>query len=85
MFVRMSSDMLQRITKIIVEQLAVKEEEVKPETRFREDLGADSLTVVELVMEIESQFGIEIPDEDANEIKTVQDLISYIEKKLSGS
>ena len=68
----------ERVKKIIVEQLGVKEEEVKPEASFVEDLGADSLDTVELVMALEEEFDIEIPDEKAAEIKTVQDIVDYI-------
>ncbi len=64
---------------IIVEQLGVDEEEVKPESKFVEDLGADSLDTVELVMAIEEKFGIEIPDTDAEKIASVKDAVDYIE------
>ena len=75
-------DIKDRAVKIIAEQLDVREEEVKDSTRFIEDLGADSLDMVELVMELEEEFGIEIPDEDAEKAKTVKDVIDYINKKL---
>ena len=65
---------------IIVEQLQVDEAEVTPGASFQEDLGADSLDVVELVMQFEEAFDMEIPDEDAEKIKTVKDAIDYIEK-----
>lgn len=65
--------------KIIVEQLGVKEEEVKPEASFVEDLGADSLDTVELVMALEEEFDIEIPDEEAEKITTVQSAIDYVQ------
>jgi len=70
------------VVKVVVDQLGVKEDEVKPEARFVEDLGADSLDTVELVMALEEEFGIEIPDEDAEKAKTVGDVISYIDNKL---
>ena len=70
-----------RVKKIIVDQLGVSEDEVKAEASFVEDLGADSLDTVEMVMAFEEEFAIEIPDEDAEKIKTVQDAIDYIEKK----
>jgi len=70
-----------KITEIIVEQLGVKPEEVTPEASFVDDLGADSLDTVELVMALEEEFGIEIPDEDAEKIQTVGDAIRYIEEK----
>lgn len=70
-----------KITEIIVEQLGVKAEEVTAEASFVDDLGADSLDTVELVMALEEEFGIEIPDEDAEKIQTVGDAIKYIEEK----
>lgn len=72
------ADVLARITKIIVDRLGVDEAEVKPEATFKEDLGADSLDVVELVMELEDEFDLEISDEDAEKISTVQDVVDYI-------
>ena len=75
-----------KITEIIVEQLGVKPEEVVPEASFVDDLGADSLDTVELVMALEEEFGIEIPDEDAEKIQTVGDAVRYIDEKAgSGS
>lgn len=65
---------------VIVEQLSVNESEVKLESRFTDDLGADSLDVVELVMALEEKFEIEIPDEEAEKIVTVKDVVEYIEK-----
>jgi acyl carrier protein len=67
-----------RVTGIIVEQLGVSKEEVVPEASFIDDLGADSLDIVELVMAMEEEFDIEIPDEDAEKIQTISDAISYI-------
>ena len=72
-----------KITEIIVEQLGVKAEEVVPEASFVDDLGADSLDTVELVMALEEEFGIEIPDEDAEKIQTVGDAIRYISQKTA--
>ena len=69
----------ERVKKIIVEQLGVKEEDVKPEASFGEDLGADSLDTVELVMALEEEFDIEIPDEEAEKITTVQSAIDYVQ------
>ena len=69
----------ERVKKIIVEQLRVKEEDVKPEASFVEDLGADSLDTVELVMALEEEFDIEIPDEEAEKITTVQSAIDYVQ------
>lgn len=74
----------EKVVEVVVEQLGVKKEEVKPEARFIEDLGADSLDTVELIMSLEEEFGIEIPDEDAEKAKTVGDVISYIDTKLKG-
>lgn len=70
----------EKVKQIIVEQLQVDEAEVTPNASFQEDLGADSLDVVELVMQFEEAFDLEIPDEDAEKIKTVKDAIEYIEK-----
>ena len=69
----------ERVKKIIVEQLGVKEEDVKPEASFVEDLGADSLDTVELVMALEEEFDIEIPDEESEKITTVQSAIDYVQ------
>ncbi|MDD5255538.1 MAG: acyl carrier protein [Candidatus Omnitrophica bacterium] len=71
----------EKVKSIIAEQLGVKPEEVVPEASFIDDLGADSLDTVELVMALEEEFGIEIPDEDAEKITTVGDAIKYIETK----
>ena len=68
-----------RISKIIVEQLGVNEDQVKPEAKFIEDLGADSLDTVELVMALEEEFETEIPDEDAEKLLTVGDVTKFIE------
>nr|WP_173391322.1 MULTISPECIES: acyl carrier protein [unclassified Lebetimonas] len=68
------------VKEVIVEQLNVSPEEVKPEARFVEDLGADSLDVVEMIMALEEKFEIEIPDSEAEKIQTVQDVVDYIEK-----
>jgi acyl carrier protein len=69
-----------RVKKIIVDQLGVEEETVTPEASFVDDLGADSLDTVELVMALEEEFGIEIPDEDAEKITRVKEATDYIEK-----
>lgn len=78
----MSASIEQRVKKIIVEQLEVKEEEVVPTASFIDDLRADSLDTVELVMALEEEFETEIPDEDAEKIMTVQDAIDYITKNI---
>ena len=72
-----------RVKKIICDQLGVAEDEVKPEAKFIEDLGADSLDTVELVMAIEEEFGAEIPDEDAEKITSVQQVIDFITEKAA--
>ena len=71
----------EKIKAIIAEQLGVKPEEVTPSASFIDDLGADSLDTVELVMALEEEFGIEIPDEDAEKMTTVGDAVKYIEEK----
>ncbi|TFE02727.1 acyl carrier protein [Jeotgalibacillus salarius] len=76
------AEVLDRVTKIIVDRLGVDESEVKLEASFKEDLGADSLDVVELVMELEDEFDMEISDEDAEKIDTVGNAVSYIESKM---
>lgn len=76
------SSIEQRVKKIIVEQLEVKEEEVVSTASFIDDLRADSLDTVELVMALEEEFETEIPDEDAEKIMTVQDAIDYITENL---
>jgi acyl carrier protein len=67
-----------RIKSIIADQLGVAEEQVKPESKFIEDLGADSLDIVELIMAMEEEFQTEIPDEEAEKIRTVGDAINYV-------
>jgi acyl carrier protein len=74
------ADILEKVTDIVVEELALDRSEVTPEASFIEDLGADSLDVVELVMAFEEEFDLEIPDEDAESIATVQDAVDYIEE-----
>ena len=69
----------ERVKNIIVEQLGVESDQVKPEAQFVNDLGADSLDTVELIMALEEEFDIEIPDEKAEKIKTVGEAVSYIE------
>jgi acyl carrier protein len=76
------AEVLERVTKIIVDRLGVDEAEIKLEAKFKDDLGADSLDVVELVMEFEDEFDMEISDEDAEKIVTVGDAVNYIQSTL---
>ncbi len=73
----------EKVKSIIVDILGVEEDKVTLEASFREDLGADSLDLVELIMEFEAQFGGEISDEDAQKIKTVKDAVEYLEARLN--
>src|SRR5438876_5859538 len=73
----------EKVKDIIVEQLGVNPEQVTPQASFIEDLGADSLDIVELVMAFEEEFGVEVPDEDAEKLQRVGDVIKYIEDKSS--
>jgi acyl carrier protein len=73
----------EKVKAIIAEQLGVKPEEVTPDASFIDDLGADSLDTVELVMALEEEFGIEIPDEDAEKMSKVSDAIKYIDEKVA--
>ncbi len=75
-----TKEITEKVRQIIAEQLGVEEAEVTPSAYFIDDLGADSLDTVELVMALEENFDLEIPDEDAEKIRTVQDAIDYIEK-----
>ena len=77
------NDIQYRVLKIVSDQVGVSESDIKSESSFIEDLGADSLDTVELVMALEEEFSIEIPDEDAEKIKTVQHVIDYVRKKIS--
>ena len=74
------SDISERVKKIVVEHLGVEEAQVKPEASFIDDLGADSLDTVELVMAFEEEFGVEIPDDAAEKISTVGDAIKFIQE-----
>ncbi|AGT31506.1 acyl carrier protein [Geobacillus stearothermophilus] len=76
------ADVLERVTKIIVDRLGVDESQVTLEASFKDDLGADSLDIVELVMELEDEFNMEISDEEAEKIVTVGDAVNYIKSHL---
>jgi acyl carrier protein len=76
------ADVAERVKEIVVDQLGVSPEQVSPESKFVEDLGADSLDTVELVMALEEEFGAEIPDEEAEKLQTVGDAIKFIESHL---
>jgi len=73
----------EKVKEMIVEQLGVNESEVIPEAKFIDDLGADSLDIVELIMALEDAYGIEIPDEDAEKMETVGDAVKYIEQRMA--
>ena len=81
--VKAKANVAEKIKQIVAEQLGVDEAEVTPTASFVDDLGADSLDTVELIMAFEEAFEIEIPDEDAEKIRTVQDAIAYVEKKAA--
>lgn len=78
----MAASVYERVRKVIAEQLGVDEAQVTPEASFVEDLNADSLDLVDLIMSLEEQFGLEISDEEAEKIKTVRDAMEYIEEHL---
>jgi len=78
------SEVAAKVKEIIMDKLGTSEEKITPEASFRNDLGADSLSTVELMMELEEAFGVEIEDEEAEKIQTVKDAIDYIEKKMAG-
>lgn len=78
----MSQAIEERVRSIIADQLGVAEEEIKPESKFIEDLGADSLDIVELIMAMEEEFETEIPDEEAEKIRNVNDVISYLKNNV---
>lgn len=79
----MAGEVESKVKEIIAEQLGVPASDVTPEASFIEDLGADSLDIVELVMALEEEYGVEISDEDAEKIRTVKDVVTYIEAHKS--
>ena len=79
----MNQEVYEKVKAIIIDTLTVEEDQITPEARFREDLGADSLDLVELIMAFEDEFGIEIADEDAQKMRTVSDAIEYLKDKVN--
>lgn len=79
----MSKSIEEKVKNIIADQLGVEEEQIKPESKFLEDLGADSLDLVELIMTLEEEFDLEIPDEEAEKITKVSDAIAFIKNNLA--
>jgi acyl carrier protein len=77
-----TEEIFERVRELVAERLSVDEDEVTEDAKFIDDLGADSLDIVELVMDLESEFDLEIPDEDAEAISTVADAVEYIEKNV---
>lgn len=77
-----TEQIFEKVRTIIVEQLGVEEETVKPDSEFLDDLGADSLDIVEFIMALEEEYGLEIPDEDVEKIVTVSDIVEYISENI---
>lgn len=77
-----TEQIFEKVKTIIVEQLGVEEDTVKPESEFLDDLGADSLDIVEFIMALEEEYGLEIPDEDVEKIVTVNDIVEYISENI---
>ncbi|MFH0775778.1 MAG: acyl carrier protein [bacterium] len=78
----MAGDIFERVKKIVIEQLGVNESQITGDASYIDDLGADSLDTVELVMALEEEFGLEIPDEDAERITTIDQTVTYIKEKI---
>jgi acyl carrier protein len=78
-----TAETYERLKKIVVEQMGVEDDQVTPEASFVDDLNADSLDLVELIMSLEEEFGAEISDEDAEKIRTVQDAVEYVEERAT--
>lgn len=72
--------MMERVCEVLAQQLGLEENEIMPESRLKEDLGADSLDMVELIMAMEEEFDVDIPDEEAQNIRTVADAVNYVEQ-----
>ncbi|MDR0765292.1 MAG: acyl carrier protein [Synergistaceae bacterium] len=77
-----SAEILEKLKALVIDRLNVEEEQIKSDASFVEDLGADSLDIVELIMGIEEEFDVEIPDEDAEKLRNVGDALAYIKQKL---
>lgn len=77
-----SAEVMAKLKELVIEKLSVEEDQIKPEASFIEDLGADSLDIVELIMGIEEEFDIEIPDEDAEKLTNIGDAVQYVKGKL---
>ena len=77
-----TEEILEKVKTVIVEQLGIDEESVKMDSSFLDDLGADSLDIVEFIMALEEEFGLEIPDEDVEKIVTVKDVVEYISENI---
>jgi acyl carrier protein len=79
---RSGDEILEKLKALVIDRLNVEEEQIKPDASFVEDLGADSLDIVELIMGIEEEFDVEIPDEDAEKLRNVGDALAYVRQKL---
>jgi acyl carrier protein len=79
---RNEDEILEKLKALVIDRLNVEEEQIKPDASFVEDLGADSLDIVELIMGIEEGFDVEIPDEDAEKLRNVGDALAYVKRKL---
>ena len=80
--VKNEDEILEKLKALVIDRLNVEEEQIKPDASFVEDLGADSLDIVELIMGIEEEFDVEIPDEDAEKLRNVGDALAYVRQKL---
>jgi acyl carrier protein len=81
----MHDDIMSKVRRVIQEQLDVEDSRIKPESRFVDDLGADSLAIVELVLKLEETFGVTIPETESEKIRTVQDAVNYIQQHASAA